>query len=100
VERARGDRPPHTEALQAVGQLAGRLAGEGHGQPVAGIDDTLGGQPGDPPGEDAGLPGTGPGQDGQRRGQGGDGLPLAIVQIDEERVGIARRHGSDGTGQV
>src|SRR5207237_4386896 len=56
---------------------------------VAGVERPLGGQPGDPPGEDAGLPRTGPGQDGQGGGGRGDGLPLAIVEIGQELVGIA-----------
>ena len=79
-------------APEPVGQLSGRLAGEGDGQDVARLDAPLRRQPGDPPGEDPGLPRAGPGQDGQRGDWSGDGLPLTIVQIGQELVGIA--HGA------
>jgi hypothetical protein len=100
VERPRGHDPADAQVPQPVGQLPGRLPGEGDGQDVAGVDRPVGRLPGDPPGEDAGLPRARPGQDRQWRGEGRDRLALAVVEVGEELVGGTLGHGSDGTGRV
>jgi hypothetical protein len=100
VERARRDDPTDAQLPQPVGQLAGRLAREREGEDMTGIDRPLSRLPGDPPGEDAGLPRPRSGEDRQRRGERRDRLPLVVVEVGEELVGIALGHGSDGTGRV
>ena len=76
------------ERPQAVGELAGRLAGEGQREDVAGVEVAGGGPPGDAAREHARLARPGAGEDAQRRHGGGDGRALRAVASFEQGVGV------------
>ena len=86
VEGAGGDGLAHAESGEAGPEFSGRLAGEGDGQHVRGIDHLFARLPRDATGEDAGLARPRAGEDRQRRGATGDRIALRRVQTLEERV--------------
>ena len=86
VEGAGGHRA-HPEAVQALRQLAGGLAGERDREDVAGRNPALLDQPRHPSGENPGLARSGRSEDRERRGVVGDRGALRRIEVGEERVG-------------
>ena len=98
VERARGDLA-HAETAEALGELAGGLAGERDGEHVRGRDALLLDEPRDPAGEHARLARAGRGQDRERRRFVGHGRALRRIEVGQEGVG-PRRDPTDARRQA
>ncbi len=91
VERPRGDVVAQAEVTQPRPQLARRLAGEGEGEGMAGVQVATRRPVGDAPGEDPGLARAGAGVDAQGPGGAGHGGSLGLVEAPEQRVPVHAR---------
>jgi hypothetical protein len=99
VEGAGVHTAAQAEPAQAVAQLAGRLAGEGHREDPVGVERAHRRAVGDPVREDPGLAGAGAGQDAQRRRLGHHGLVLGRVEAARQVAGGDRIVVGRGVGE-